>query len=201
ISPDVDFQDPPRMSESRIEQEMLDYGFLTGEDLDLMTHGSALPNLGSNFHSPEALFAAVDHFGAYNRATAAGSRPLTPHAAHHLPPDAEQRRFERDLVNAIEEMQHQEESVLEDNDDELDHIDININAQFDYPDDDIDNEITAPDVADEDDPDPFMPDEGFASTDNSNLTEVPLHLITIYALVTWLHLQFHLPCVACNALL
>jgi len=54
---------------------------------------------------------------------------------------------------------------------------------------------------DEDDPDPFMPDEGFSSSDTQNFTDFPPHLITIYALVSWLHLQFHLPRVACNALL
>ncbi|KAG1856441.1 hypothetical protein F4604DRAFT_2040069 [Suillus subluteus] len=74
LSPDVTFKDPRRISESPVEQEMLDYGFLTGEDLDLMTHGTDLPNLGPNFHSPEALHDAVDHFSAYNTATSSGSR-------------------------------------------------------------------------------------------------------------------------------
>lgn len=201
ISPNVEFHDPPRMSESPVEQEMLDCGFLTGEDLDIMTHGHALPNLGPNFHSPEALLFAVDHFGAYNRATAAGSRPLTANDAHHLQPDPEQRQFEHDLSNTIEEMQHKEVPLLDENeDDDLHQIDIDVDAL----DEDGDNEMMGPGVdldVNEDDPDPFMLDEGFSSTDNSNLVDVPPHLITIYALVSWLHLQFHLPRVACNALL
>ncbi|KAG1886831.1 uncharacterized protein F5891DRAFT_922731, partial [Suillus fuscotomentosus] len=53
----------------------------------------------------------------------------------------------------------------------------------------------------EDDPDPFIPDEGFSATNDRNLADVPPHLLTIYAVVSWLHLQFHLPRVACNALL
>lgn len=200
ISPDMDFHDPPRMSESPVEQEMLDYGFLTGEDLDLMTHGSALPNLGSNFHSPEALLAAVNHFGAYNGATAAGSRSLTANEAHRLPPDPAQCQFERDLANVMEEMQRQEDPFPEDDEDDLQQIDIDV----DVLDEDGDNEMMGPDAdldVDEDDPDPFVPDEAFNSTDNSNLIDVPPHLITIYALVSWLHLQYHLPRVACNALL
>jgi len=95
ISPDVEFHDPVRTSDCAVEQEMLDHGTLTGEDLDLMVHGSALPNLGPNFHSPEALLAAVNHFSQYNSATAAGARPLTTYMAHHLPPDPEQRAVDR----------------------------------------------------------------------------------------------------------
>jgi hypothetical protein len=69
---------------------MLDYGILTGEDLDLMIHGSELPNLGPNLHSPEALLAAVDRFSEYNAGTEAGARLLTPYTVHHLPSDPEE---------------------------------------------------------------------------------------------------------------
>ena len=34
-----------------------------------------------------------------------------------------------------------------------------------------------------------------------NRQEVPHYLLIIYAIVSWLHLQFNLPCIACNALL
>ncbi|KAL4079714.1 hypothetical protein J3A83DRAFT_4368529 [Scleroderma citrinum] len=40
-----------------------------------------------------------------------------------------------------------------------------------------------------------------ASPTENDFTDVPSHLIVIYALVSWLHLQFHLPQVACNVLL
>lgn len=53
----------------------------------------------------------------------------------------------------------------------------------------------------EDDPDPFVTDDNLSSSCDTDLTHIPPHLLTIFALVTWLHLQFHLPRVACNALL
>ncbi|KAG1829380.1 hypothetical protein DFJ58DRAFT_737372 [Suillus subalutaceus] len=40
-----------------------------------------------------------------------------------------------------------------------------------------------------------------AGEDHTDLSHLPHHLLVIYALVSWLHLQFHLPQVACNALL
>jgi hypothetical protein len=74
---------------------MLDHGCLTGEDLDIMTFGSSLPNIGPNFHSPEVLLHAVDHFSNYNAATAAAAQPLTSYEAHHLPAvDPEQRAMQ-----------------------------------------------------------------------------------------------------------
>ncbi|KIO00208.1 hypothetical protein M404DRAFT_153377 [Pisolithus tinctorius Marx 270] len=53
---------------------------------------------------------------------------------------------------------------------------------------------------DEDDPDPFLIDEEVRS-DNLDLADILEHITVIHALVSWLHLQFHLPCIACNALL
>ncbi|KAG2059487.1 hypothetical protein BDR06DRAFT_967985 [Suillus hirtellus] len=163
LSLDVTFQDPCRISESPVEQEMLDYDFLTGEDLDLMTHGTDLPNLGLNFHSPEALHDAIE--------------------------------------KAVEELQCEENQLLQEAEDNLDHLDIDIDACFDDPDKEEDMETATTNDIDEDDPDPFIPDEGFSATNDWNLTDVPPHLLTIYVVVSWLHLQFHLPHVACNALL
>ncbi|KAG1774333.1 hypothetical protein EV702DRAFT_1047888 [Suillus placidus] len=136
LSPDVTFKDPRCISESPVEQEMLDYGFLTGEDLDLMTHA-------------------------------------------------------------------EENQLLQEAEDNLDHLDIDVDARFDDPDEEEDMETlaAATNDIDEDDPDPFIPDEGFSATNDWNLADVPPHLLTIYAVVSWLHLQFHLPCVTCNALL
>ncbi|KAG1838222.1 hypothetical protein F4604DRAFT_1941651 [Suillus subluteus] len=201
LSPDVTFKDPRRISESPVEQEMLDYGFLTGEDLDLMTHGTDLPNLGPNFHSPEALHDAVDHFSAYNTATSSGSRSLTSYEAHHLPPDSEQHALDRQIEKAVDELQREENQLLQEAEDNLDHLDIDVDARFDDPDKEEDMETAATNDIDEDDPDPFIPDEGFSATNDRNLTDVPPHLLTIYVVVSWLHLQFHLPRVACNALL
>ncbi|KAG2029354.1 hypothetical protein BDR03DRAFT_1018499 [Suillus americanus] len=185
LSLDVTFKDPRRISESPVEQEMLDYGFLTGEDLDLLTHGTDLPNLGPNFHSPEVLHNAVDHFSAYNTATSSGSRPLTSYKAYHLPPDSEQCALDRQIEKAVEELQCKENQLMQEAEDNLDHLNINVDAHFHDPDEEEDMEMAATNDIDEDDPDPFIPDEGFSATNDRNL----------------LHLQFHLPRVACNALL
>ena len=93
--PYVDFHNTPGTSGSAVEQEMLDHGLLTCKDLDIMTFGSALSNLGPNFHSPKALLAAVDHFTAYNEATAVGVCPLTTFEAHHSPDNLEEHAFQR----------------------------------------------------------------------------------------------------------
>ncbi|KAG1748493.1 uncharacterized protein EDB91DRAFT_1245193 [Suillus paluster] len=199
LSPDVQFHDPHRILESPVEQEMLDYGFLTGEDVDLMTHGSNLPNLGPNFHSPEALHDAVDHFSAYNAASSSSSRPLTSYEAHHLPHDPEQRALDREIEKAVEAIRNEDSQVLQ-HEDGLDDLDIDVNGIFDDQ-DNQDNNVMSSTDPNEDDPDPFLPEEGFNSTRDRDLTDTPPHLITIYALVSWLHLQFHLPRAACNALL
>jgi len=51
----------------------------------------------------------------------------------------------------------------------------------------------------EDDPNPFVVEPTTQST--ANVEQIPDHLLVIYAVVSWLHLQFLLPRVACNALL
>ena len=51
----------------------------------------------------------------------------------------------------------------------------------------------------EDEPDPFLVEHPPQST--PNVQQIPDHLLAIYATVSWLHLQFSLPRVACNALL
>jgi hypothetical protein len=55
---------------------------------------------------------------------------------------------------------------------------------------------------DEDSPDPFEPNEEFFMSHGSHtMLTIPPHLLTIYAVTMWLHLQWHLPRAACNALL
>src|SRR5487761_1456186 len=56
-----------------------------------------------------------------------------------------------------------------------------------------------PSVPSEDEPDPFLVSHTTQSM--ANLQQIPDHLLVIYAMVSWLHLQFSLPRVACNALL
>ncbi|KAG1736838.1 uncharacterized protein EDB91DRAFT_1055457 [Suillus paluster] len=55
---------------------------------------------------------------------------------------------------------------------------------------------------DKDSPDPFEPDETFFMSNGAcAMSTIQPHLLTIYAVTTWLHLQWHLPRAACNALL
>ncbi|KAG0693068.1 hypothetical protein DFH29DRAFT_881751 [Suillus ampliporus] len=194
LSPDVEFHDPVRTSDCAVEQEMLDHGILTGEDLDLMVHGSELPNLGPNFHSPEALLACE-----------AGARPLTAYTAHHLLPDPEQHAAARQLEKMLEEVRNQQEQA---DDNVIEEELLDADAEFedlqgyeDPGDAELEDVLVTTGHTNEDDPDPFITDNLFSSSLDTDLSHVPPHLLTIYALVTWLHLQFHLPRAACNALL
>ncbi|KAG1727962.1 uncharacterized protein EDB91DRAFT_1086263 [Suillus paluster] len=198
LLPRFEFPDPPQMSESPVKQEMLDYRFLTGEDLDIMTHGSELPNLGPNFHSPEAMLDAVNHFEDYNTRTAADSHPLTSHLAHNLPNDPELRAMQCEFEHAYKQLQ-EEEKCADTHADEDEDADIDVDACSEH--DDEDTEVLIIVEPEEDTPDPFMPEEGTTADDYVNHQGVPPHLLMTYVVVSWLHLQFHLPRVACNALL
>ncbi|KIO10550.1 hypothetical protein M404DRAFT_21461 [Pisolithus tinctorius Marx 270] len=205
LSPDVTFPDPPHTLTSAVEQEMLDNGTLTGEDLDILSFGSVLPNLGLNFHSPGALLSAVDYFQEYNARTMAGAHPLTSFDAHHLLPDPEQCEFECYFQQMAEEV-HGESDTLDDAP-PLVHNDLSYaDKSWSYPDKTegpVEGEVS--DVVpcclgDEDNPNPFLVDEE-VWLDNLGLADIPEHVAVIHAVVSWLHLQFHLPRIACNALL
>jgi hypothetical protein len=53
---------------------------------------------------------------------------------------------------------------------------------------------------DKDSPDPFVVEYG-CEPHVPTWQKVPHYLLVIYIIVFWLHLQFNLPCVTCNALL
>jgi hypothetical protein len=53
----------------------------------------------------------------------------------------------------------------------------------------------------EDEPDPFMVKRDKSELSIDSIQRVPDHLLVIYAIVSWLHMHFSLPRVACNALL
>jgi hypothetical protein len=53
----------------------------------------------------------------------------------------------------------------------------------------------------EDEPDPFVVESNNSMPPMSSIQREPDHLLVIYAIVAWLHMQFSLPHVACNALL
>ncbi|KAG0694341.1 hypothetical protein DFH29DRAFT_779674, partial [Suillus ampliporus] len=187
LSPDVEFHDPVRTSDCAVEQEMLDHSILTGEDLDLMVHGSELPNLGPNFHSPEALLAAVDYFSEYNAGTEAGARPLTAYTAHHLLPDPEQHAAARQLEKMLEEVRNQQEQA---DDNVIEEELLDADAEFedlqgyeDPGDAELEDVLVTTRHTNEDDPDPFITDNLFSSSLDTDLSHVPPHLLTIYALV------------------
>ncbi|KAG2142992.1 hypothetical protein DEU56DRAFT_910932 [Suillus clintonianus] len=182
ISPNFEFYDFPM----DLDDMVLDTRY-EPEDLGSERRGDPLPYFGRNIQSPETLLAAIDHFDRYNTATAAGSRPLTPHDAHNLPQDQEEHNLQYQLQQAI---QHAEENPDLDQD-----IDLDAN-----PLEDVDKyqDILGKGQPAEDDTDPFFIVDGLYTEDTTDLMHLPGHLVLIYAVVSWLHLQFHLPKVACN---
>ncbi|KIO00975.1 hypothetical protein M404DRAFT_29181 [Pisolithus tinctorius Marx 270] len=197
IPPRLEFPDPPPISPSAVEQEMLDHGILMQEDLDLQVHGSELPNLGLNFHSPEALIEAVDHYEAYNAITAAGAQPLSAYHAHNLPMDPEECEVRHGMERLLKEIQRQQ-AVMDVMDEEIPDVDFGADETLDLPDDDTTHQSTS-----EDDPDPFHSEHDYlrSGTSFQDLSSQPIYLIVVYMMTTWLHLQWHLPCAACNAVL
>ncbi|KIK79761.1 hypothetical protein PAXRUDRAFT_36357 [Paxillus rubicundulus Ve08.2h10] len=202
ISPDIKCLNPPQTSDCAIEQEMLDHGTLTGEDLNIMMFSSNFPSLWPNFHSMEALMNAVDHFTKYNAATSTGAYPLTAYQVHRLPPDPEQHALEHQLEQIIDDVCH-EATRADANNNTPEEPDMEMDINIDHMDDsgDPDDTATPLNVEDnKDEPDPFLCEEALISQ-HRDLSEHPPHLLVINALTSWLHLQFHLPRVACNALL
>ncbi|KIJ15282.1 hypothetical protein PAXINDRAFT_11821 [Paxillus involutus ATCC 200175] len=156
-----------------------------------MTFGGELPNLGPGFCSPEALLDAVDHFSAYNTATSAGARLLTPYHAHRLPPDPEGRALQHQLEKIMDKAhksQYNGDQPLEDNDPPED-LDVDVDLD-EVPNDEPILPLTF--KPSEDNPDPFHCDETLREQDQ-DLSDFPPHVIAIYAVTSWLHLQFHLP--------
>jgi len=205
LSPDAEFPDPPRSSDCAVEQQMLDHGTLTGEDLDIMTFGSDLPNLGPNFHSPEALLAAVDHFSAYNQAASTNARSLNSYEAYTLK-DPEARQLQQQLDKLLDEVPDNQEDIPFDQPGDDEGLgDPELDYENDKPEHEDEPELEPaqtdiPSNDSEDDPDPFLVNDNFDGNDRDRSDVDPLHM-TLYVLVSWLHLQFHLPRVACNALL
>ncbi|KAL4069068.1 hypothetical protein J3A83DRAFT_4412932 [Scleroderma citrinum] len=145
-------------------------------DLNL---GLDLPNLVPKIPNPGSLLAALDYYSDYNAVTAANAHPLMSYNAYSLPTDPKQHAFEHQINHAMEAIQM---------DVECEELNFNHDGS-DIEDDDI--MVVLPDpVANEDVPDPFS---GLAASPMENdFTDIPSHLIMIYALISWLHLQFHL---------
>ncbi|KIN96499.1 hypothetical protein M404DRAFT_33208 [Pisolithus tinctorius Marx 270] len=97
----------------------------------------------------------------------------------------------------------EQNSVYDDGQLEVPH---DVGFTWSYPNEDDESQTDPTDEAlphlmhDEDDPDPFFINEE-VQADRADLAEFPDHVAVIHATVSRLHLQFHLPCIACNALL
>ena len=160
---------------------------LPGVDLDL---GIDLPDLTPKVLNPSGLLAAVDYFSNYNAASVTSARPLTSHDAYSLPDNPEQCFLNHQINRTMEAMQTKQSTSS-------DHVHTEDNDGSDIEDED---DVALPDpTIDEDTPDPFFVQA--EDPDDHNIADIPAHLITVYALVSWLHLQFHLPRAACNVLL
>lgn len=200
LQPIVDFPDPPASSSSAVEQQMLDNRTLTQEDVDLQTYSSELPNLGPNFHSSEALLNAVNYYSTYNAVTAAGAQPLNAYHAHRLPPDPEGHAFQRSMDKVLEEILDEQEILageyLANAVDEIPDVDCKVEESMDLLD------TINPQEPSEDNPDPFLMENDPRSGVNfEHLSTQPTYHLVIYMMTTWLHLQWHLPRAACNAVL
>ena len=188
---------------------MIDHGVLTQVDIDIQVHGNNLPSLGPNFHSPDALLQAVDHYSQYNALTAAGAQPLNSYLAHSLPRrDPMEQTIEQATEKLIDEMRRDLGTSMDCDDQEIgnydgrgpEDLDNEETHQDEENEDDDDPPILVP-ASSEDDPDPFKFETSLEPHNERNYINQPPHLLVIYALATWLHLQFHLPRVACNAFL
>ncbi|KAF7372218.1 hypothetical protein MVEN_00081200 [Mycena venus] len=216
----------PRTSPDPVEQDMLDNGIITGEDLDIQS-GIIPPYLGPNVHDPLAFHELVVHHEKLNAAVSRAATPLTSRAAHSLPkPTPAERELNRALRKAYEEPApspadedsdarmssspppHSDSSEASVNRDWQFHMDPgNMESEGEDSDEHSfcseESDVVAVkltvSVNAEDNPDPFHPQTlNVAPTDISAL---PPHLLAIYCVVAWLHSQFHLPRLACDALL
>ncbi|KAF8887304.1 hypothetical protein BD779DRAFT_1470716 [Infundibulicybe gibba] len=159
-----------------VDRETLEqHRFLDGGGPDHQFFGSKLPNLGPSVHDPHALLGLVDHYENYNVAAIAATRPLTIHDALRNPPPPD--RYEDEFMDIFRQV-FDEEKFIEDNID-IDQPDP-IDAQPDTSrDDSLNAPATLDDLLHEDNPDPFRPDLDGCSDP----------------------IDFHLPRIACHALL
>ncbi|KAF8547618.1 hypothetical protein OG21DRAFT_1490052, partial [Imleria badia] len=126
---------------------------------------------------------------------------------HHPFSDPTAHQITRDIKNFTDhwQLEHQFSNNLTLLPDGLDDAaidltqeDVDVDGFEDDDDLQTESELIAQDQ--EDDPDLFYCPNDFISEER-NLTRQPPHILAIYVVTAWLHLQFHLPRVACQALL
>ncbi|EGO28222.1 hypothetical protein SERLADRAFT_434095 [Serpula lacrymans var. lacrymans S7.9] len=184
LPPKCNFSEPQASSSRLVEQQMIENGILTTEDINLQVFGSSEPNLGSNFHSPETLHATINYYNAYNSFTAA----------------------ERKLERTIEQIQREQIDLYQDPTNSIDNFfNENINVDADQPietdkiDQDTGLKFSSHELT-KDDPDPFEPGGKLLSLDGrSDLSTQPPHLLTTYSLLQMP--RESLPCEAAEIML
>lgn len=199
-----------RESSSAVEQAMIDNGTLTWDDIELsgFANGSDEPHpLGPIIQDPSVMLDYVDFYGPLNSVASSSAQPLTSALAHTIPRDPAVESMGAQLRARILEAEHEE--VDPDEDVPLPPIEaLDPSAYSPAEDEDRDTEgaddgpinWTEYGSLDIDDPDPFqMSPEEYGQINSTS--DLPCHLLAIYAIVAWLHLKFHLPRAGCNALL
>ncbi|KAL4078684.1 hypothetical protein V8B97DRAFT_1914497 [Scleroderma yunnanense] len=206
LPPCYDFPDPPVASSSADVPYALDDGMFTQDNFAVQPHREDLPSLGPNIHSPQALLDAVNYYTQYNALPGAGACLLNRFHVHTLPPDPEGCMMQCLLERMFEDVQEQQWEIVEDT------LEGTTTIDMDDPRMDTDAEIDTPDgVADqipptdlhgvqlEDQPDLFHFVQDSPSA--AKAKDAPVYITIIHMLAAWLHLQWHLPYLACNALL
>src|ERR1700722_1320153 len=187
ISATPDLTDvPQRVASDPITQEMYDHGSLNWDDDDIQL-GRPVAPFGPHIKDADTMVAYLDHHDRLNAAMALGAVPYT--TAHARPPPGwlSDARVAESLQDMIAEANRQAE---QDGQDEQDFLDSSPDLPADPGDEnDVDmdtnmeNEAQELDVSlDEDNPDPFLRE--LESEASPNLSELPPHLLCIYALTT-----------------
>ncbi|KAL4071542.1 hypothetical protein V8B97DRAFT_2023703 [Scleroderma yunnanense] len=124
---------------------------------------------------------------------------------YQLPPNPEGHAFQHAMDKALEKAQNQQWALAHNSTPPIDAAELDEeipDVNFDIK--EVVNLRDAPNPPEcsEDNLDPFQMDDNSRSCTNfEDLSVQPTYLLIIYMMMTWLHLQWHLPCAACNAML
>ncbi|OBZ78707.1 hypothetical protein A0H81_00066 [Grifola frondosa] len=204
---------------NEIEQEMLVNGTMSVSNLMLDVPWQGAPPAGPLDDSgvpmvqrnPDLLLQHIDYWMASNSMSAVTSQPLSAAVAHQMAgPSPDEESLMRELQSAMEE------AALTENGGGPEFLGpptqmANVEDEMPNPDKDV--EVAPPEpwselihlqasisqTGDVDDPDPFHCASSIVP--NIDIAGIAPHLVSIYALVCWLHLQHHLPRSACNVVL
>ncbi|OBZ70979.1 hypothetical protein A0H81_09174 [Grifola frondosa] len=204
---------------THIEQDMLLNGTMLVSNLMLDVPWQGVPPVGPLDDSgismvqrdPDLLLQHVGFWTAANAMAASNSHPLSAAVTYQMPaPSPDEESLMRELQNAMEA------AMLTENvegpkflgplvqtgtvDDEMPNPDEDIEVVSPEPwPEFISLQSSISQTGDVDDPDPFRC--AFGVVGHTDISGLAPHLVSIYVLVCWLHLQHHLPRTACNIIL